>query len=76
VIDLATGRNVGLFEFTAGCQELYDVQFLPGVRRPTVLNLEKEATRQAFTAPQFSYWLRPSAEVKDPSRSPSGRGSG
>ena len=65
VIDLAGGKTVGMFEFTAGCQELYDVQFLPGVRRPTVLNLEKEAARQAFTAPDFSYWLRPSAEVKE-----------
>ena len=65
VIEMASGKTVGMFEFTAGCQELYDVQFLPGVRRPTVLNLEKEAARQAFTAPEFSYWLRPSAEVKD-----------
>jgi uncharacterized protein (TIGR03032 family) len=64
VIDLASGKTAGMFEFTTGCQELYDVQFLPGVRRPTVLNLEKDAVRQAFTAPEFSYWLRPSAEIK------------
>ena len=24
-----------------------------------ILNTEEEATRQAFTAPDFTYWLRP-----------------
>ncbi len=59
VIDLSTGRTVGLFEFTAGCTEIYDVQFLPGVRQPTVLNRLDDVTRDAFPAPNFSYWLRP-----------------
>ena len=63
VIDLRTGGQIGAFEFTAGCEELFDVQFLPGVYRPTILNLEKEAVRQAMTNPDSSYWLRPSAEV-------------
>ena len=63
VIDLRTGGQIGAFEFTAGCEELYDVQFLPGACRPTILNLEKEAVHQAVTNPDSSYWLRPSAEV-------------
>ena len=46
VVDLRSGRLVGLFEFTAGCQELYDVQFLPGVRRPMIFNC---ATSRAAT---------------------------
>ncbi len=63
VVDIRNGQQVGLFEFTAGCTELYDVQFLPGVYRPMILNLEKDAVRQAFTAPEFAYWLRPSSEI-------------
>lgn len=63
VVDVRSGQMQGLFEFTAGCHELYDVQFLPGVTRPMVLNVDKDATRQAFTAPDLSYWLRPSSEV-------------
>ena len=39
------------------------MQFLPAVHRPMILNQEKEAARQAFTAPDFSYWLRPSNEL-------------
>ena len=65
VIDLRTGQQVGLFEFTAGCQELYDVQFLPGVLRPNILNPQSEAARQAVSAPGFSYWLRRSSLVED-----------
>jgi len=65
VIDLRVGRLVGMFEFTSGCEELYDVQFLPGVRRPMILNLEKAAVRQAITNPDSSFWLRPSAEIRD-----------
>lgn len=63
VVDLRTGRQEAMLEFTAGCQELYDVHFLPGVCRPTILNAQKEAVRHALTAPEFSYWLRPSSEV-------------
>jgi uncharacterized protein (TIGR03032 family) len=61
VVEVHTGRQLGLFEFTEGCTELFDVRFLPEVRRPMILNAEKEATRQAVTAPDFAYWLRPSA---------------
>jgi uncharacterized protein (TIGR03032 family) len=61
VVDVRTGRQVALFEFTEGCTELFDVRFLASARRPMILNAEKEATRQAVTAPEFAYWLRPSA---------------
>ena len=61
VVDIRSGREVGLFEFTAGCEELYDVAFLPGVHRPMILNLQKPAVRQAITNPEASYWLRRAA---------------
>jgi uncharacterized protein (TIGR03032 family) len=72
IVDLLSGRQVGMLEFTAGAQELYEVQFLPGLRRPMILNHDNEPASQAFTAPQFSYWLRPSNEIRDnPDRSES-----
>jgi uncharacterized protein (TIGR03032 family) len=70
VVDTQSGQSIGMFEFTSGVEEIYDVQFLPGTRRPMILNLDKEATRQAFTAPEFSYWLRPSNLVGDYSQTP------
>lgn len=63
VVDLPSGRVVGDLEFTAGCTELFEVQALPGVRRPNVVNLQRDAARQAITAPQFAYWLRASQEL-------------
>jgi hypothetical protein len=65
VVDLRVGRSVGMFEFTSGCEELYDIRFLPGVRRPMILNLEKPAVRQAITNPDSSFWLRASSEIRD-----------
>lgn len=67
IVDLRSGATVGMLEFTAGCQELFEVQFLRGIHRGMILNLEREAARQAFTAPNFGYWLRPSNEIKDSS---------
>jgi uncharacterized protein (TIGR03032 family) len=65
IVDLRTGKQVGMIEFTSGVQELYEVLFLPNVMRPMILNTEKEAFRQAFSAPEFSYWLRPRSEIQD-----------
>jgi uncharacterized protein (TIGR03032 family) len=67
VVDLRSGREVGRLEFTEGCTELYDVQFLPGVRRPMILHADHDAARQAYPTPESSYWLRPSAmKPEDP----------
>ncbi len=57
VVDLKAGKHLGTFEFTDGCDELYDVAFLPGLRRPSILNPSHPATYRAVTAPEFTYWL-------------------
>jgi uncharacterized protein (TIGR03032 family) len=66
VIDLRNGQMVGMFEFTSGCQELFEVQFLPNLRQPMILDAAHPAAREAFTAPEFSYWLRPSNQIPIP----------
>lgn len=63
VIDLRSGAPMGMFEYTVGCEELYDIQFLPGLHRPMILNLEKAGAREAMTNPDCSFWLRSSAEI-------------
>jgi hypothetical protein len=73
VVDTRSGAALDMFEFTAGCEELYDVQFLPGVYRPTILNIEKPAVREAFTYPESSFWLRPSKEISAPQAAVSGQ---
>ena len=76
VVDLRSGVSVGMFEFTSGCEELYDVQFLPGIRRPMILNLEKPAVRQAVTNPGSSFWLRPSSEIRESQAADAGQDQG
>jgi uncharacterized protein (TIGR03032 family) len=68
VVDVRTGMRVGLLEFTAGCTEVFDVAWLPGVRRPMLLNPAHPAQMEAFTAPTFSYWLRPANVVPEAPR--------
>lgn len=70
VVDVRSGQMVGFFEFTAGCTELYEVQLLPGTRRPMILNLDRDVVQEAVTAPQFSYWLRPSKMIPPDDASP------
>jgi uncharacterized protein (TIGR03032 family) len=59
VIDLRTGNRIGLLEITAGCTELFEVGLVPGTRRPMLVDAEREESRSAFTAPTFSFWVRP-----------------
>jgi uncharacterized protein (TIGR03032 family) len=66
LIDLRKRAPIGMFEFTAGCEELYDVQFLPRVFRPMIVNLEKPAVREAMSCPESSFWLRASHELPIP----------
>jgi uncharacterized protein (TIGR03032 family) len=62
VVSLRSGRCVGMLRFTAGCTEIYDLRFLPGVQRPNVLNLDKDDVRHAIHMPKESWWVRPSQQ--------------
>ena len=72
VVDLRSGREAGFFEFTAGCEELYDVQFLPGVRRPMILNLRK--TGGAAGHDQSRLLLLAAAQQRDSGTGAAGAG--
>lgn len=70
VVDLRRGVQAGMFEFTSGCEELYEVRFLPDTRRPMILNLDRPAAREAMTNPESSFWLRPQWELSDNNQIP------
>lgn len=65
LFDARRGIEIGRVEFTSGCTEVFEVQHLPNMRRPMIVNTEQEQSRQAFPAPDFSYWLRPSNMIAD-----------
>ena len=62
LVDLRTGKQEGTFEFAEGCEELYDVQFIPKFRCPSIVNEKQPAAVRAVTAPEFAYWIQPRPE--------------
>ncbi|NLF24296.1 MAG: TIGR03032 family protein [Deltaproteobacteria bacterium] len=51
VVDITTGTEVGLIEFTKGVEELFDIQVLPGVKNPHILGFEEETINQIMVIP-------------------------
>lgn len=58
LIDLNRGVCSGIFEFTAGVEEIYDIRVLPGISKASIYPREHPITEGAFTAPDFAYWIR------------------
>ena len=40
------------------CEEIYDVQVLPGLKSPGVLGLHDDAYRRALSTPEQVFWGR------------------
>jgi len=56
VLHLQTGALVGQMEFIRTCEEIYDVQVLPGVIRPGIVSPESDVRRQGLSLPGLSFW--------------------
>ena len=59
VVELATGRLVALLEFTAGINEIFAVEVLPGTRCPAISGpfVAKDETQPIYTMPEN--WVPP-----------------
>ena len=57
VVDTRTGGPAGMFEFSSGLHELFEVQFLPGIRRPMILPPGSEEAERAVTSRAIAYWM-------------------
>ena len=58
VIHLPTGALVGSLRYEASVDEIFDVQVLPGLRRPGILNTQGDVHRLALTTPDATFWAR------------------
>lgn len=65
VLHLPSGRIAGGIRFLASCEEIYDVQALPGLRRPGILGVESAVRRRALSTPAGAYWASAEAEEAD-----------
>jgi uncharacterized protein (TIGR03032 family) len=52
VVDLRSGQSIALLEFQTAVEEIFDVQFLPGLRFPEVVGFQKEAVYHTFVVPK------------------------
>lgn len=58
ILHLPSGAIVGGLEYLRSCEEIYDVQVLPGAKRPGLLGLHDETHRQALSMPGRTFWGR------------------
>jgi uncharacterized protein (TIGR03032 family) len=56
VIHRETGAFVAELRYLRSCEEIYDIQVLPGVLRPGVLGLHDATHRRALSTPEQTFW--------------------
>jgi hypothetical protein len=56
VLHMQTGALVGQMEFIRTCEEIYDVQVLPGLLRPGIVAPDSDVRRQGLSTPGVSFW--------------------
>ncbi len=56
IIHLPTGANVGNIRYQQSVDEIYDVQVIPGVLRPGILNHTTATHRLALHTPDAGFW--------------------
>ena len=56
VLHLATGALVGQMEFIRTCEEIYDVQVLPGLIKPGIVGPDSDIRNQGLSLPETSFW--------------------
>lgn len=65
VVDLASGRQVGLLSMAGAVTEVFDVRFVPGLTRVNVLRSDSQEARAAVASGEARFWLRPQDERND-----------
>ncbi|HMQ48605.1 MAG TPA: TIGR03032 family protein [Saprospiraceae bacterium] len=58
VVHLPTGALVGMIQYLASVDEIYDIRVLSGVQRPNILNTEKEQYKKGVVTPDATYWAK------------------
>jgi len=59
IVDLRSGQQAGMIQFTSGLHELFEIQFLPGIKRPAIVPPDTEDAARAVTLRAMSYWFKP-----------------
>jgi uncharacterized protein (TIGR03032 family) len=62
VVHLPSGLPVGHIKYENSVEEIYDVQILPGIRRPAIMNTNMPDHRKALVTNHDAYWSVPEPE--------------
>ncbi len=58
VIYLPYNSIVGNIEYQASVEEIYDVQVLPGMSRPNIINPKQDIHKLGLVSPENNYWAQ------------------
>jgi uncharacterized protein (TIGR03032 family) len=56
ILHMPTGSVVGALRYEASVDEIFDVQVLPELRRPGIVNTQGDVFRLALTTPDATFW--------------------
>ena len=62
-VHLPTGAVVGELRYLRSCEEIYDVQALPGLRRPGLLGLGDPVHERSLVTADDAWWAHPGEEA-------------
>lgn len=64
-IHLPSGNQIGFIKYENSVEEIYDVQFLEGVRRPAILNTLKEEHRKGLVTNTDAFWSSDEPQIEN-----------
>lgn len=57
LVNILTGREEGTFLFENGCDEIFDLELLPGIHRAALLPPENPRCFSALTSEKYCWWM-------------------
>ena len=58
VIHLPTGATVSQLKYVNSCEEIFDVQVLPNLKRPGILGTQNDVYQRALSLQDSTYWAK------------------
>jgi len=72
IVHLPSARIAGVIRYESSCAEIYDVQVIPGLVRPSILNHTTEVFRRSLVTPQDTFWAQEETRGDDQGPKPGG----
>lgn len=63
LVHLPSGRLAGSIRYLSACEEIYDIQVLPGLQRPGILNHTTPTHQMALSLPEMTFWAEPGQDA-------------